>query len=368
MLPADLRRLETIIVVMLENRSFDHVLGYLSRPGGRMNVDGIKDDAWVAQRENPGRRGSYAPYASRRMDIVDPPHERDPIDMQIRPAPGSNVKMRGFVQSYARRRPPPDDESLVMGYYEAADVPMSDFLAQEFLICDQWFSSLPAGTQPNRLMAMAGATARDTNAPLLLTDQRLVYDWLSEHGVSWRVYHAGPLPFFSLMPRWQGAIAEGLALDLLGIHTSFRRFKHFDRDFTYEPTLPSVIFIEPEYTDGPHWNANDDHPPTSIGAGQAFVYSIYRTLLRRPDRWSKTILIITYDEHGGFFDHVEPLKLTTTAPPRVRVPGVRDDRSSRTRVHRFTVRGTWGRLLRTPRSHERARIPRGAVYSGATVL
>jgi len=164
-------------------------------------------------------------------------------------------------------------------------------------------------------MAMAGTTSVDVTAPLLLPDQDLVYDWLTRHGVSWRVYFDGALPFFTLMPKLQGDIAEGLVVDLLGIETSFRRYRHFDRDFTYDPTLPSVIFIEPAYTGAPQWRVNDDHPPTSISAGQTFLYSIYRTLLRRPDRWSKTALIITYDEHGGFFDHVPPLGVKTVVPP-----------------------------------------------------
>jgi phospholipase C len=183
-MPTDLTRLETIIIVMMENRSFDHVLGYLSRSGGRADVDGIKDDAWCRAHENPGTLGSYPPFPLRRMEIPDPPHERDSIAMQIGPTPGSDVWMRGFVQSYARRRPPPDDESLVMGFHGAADVPMADFFASEFLVCDHWFSALPTSTQPNRLMAMSGETTRDVNAPFLLDDQPLVYDWLNDRGIS----------------------------------------------------------------------------------------------------------------------------------------------------------------------------------------
>ena len=311
----DLRHLETIIIVMMENRSFDHVLGYLSLPGGRTDVDGLKDEAWRLGQANPGTAGSVPPYALTRMEIPDPPHERDPIGLQIGTAPGSPGPMKGFVKSYARRDPPPDDESLVMGFYGTPGVPMADFFAREFLICDHWFASLPTGTQPNRLMAMSGMAARDTNARFLLTDQELVYDWLDRPRIRWRVYHAGALPFFALMKRWQPEIAEGLAIDFLGIDTRFRRYERFDRDFSRDPTLPPVIFIEPEYTDGPHFAPNDDHPPTSIAAGQKFLYSIYRTLIRRPDRWAKTLLVVTYDEHGGFFDHVPPLPIRTDPPP-----------------------------------------------------
>lgn len=315
-MPIDLGRLETIIIVLMENRSFDHVVGYLGRPGGRADVDGLKDDEWLRAQANPGAAGPVvAPYPLTRMEIPDPPHERDPIALQIGIAPESPGPMKGFVQSYARRDPPPDDESLVMGYYLAPQVPMADFFAREFSICDHWFSSLPTGTQPNRLMAMSGITTRDTNASFLLTDQELVYDWLDRNRIGWRVYHQGPMPFFALMRRWQAEIAKDLAIDLLGIHTRFRRYEYFDRDFYRDPTLPPVIFLEPEYTDGPHLTPNDDHPPTLITNGQTFLYSIYRTVMKRPDRWLKALLVITYDEHGGFFDHVPPLPLRTDSPP-----------------------------------------------------
>lgn len=322
----DLKRIETIIITMMENRSFDHLLGYLSFLGGRRDVEGLKDQAWQQTQANPGTAAPVAPFALTRFDIPDPPHERDTIAIQIG-ALDTPACMRGFVQSYARRQPPPDDESLVMGYYRAQDVPMVDFFAREFAVCDHWFSALPTGTQPNRLMAMSGIAARDRNAPFLLTDQELVYDWLNQHGVSWRVYHQGPLPFFALMKKWQLPILHDLAIETLGLHTNFRRYEHFERDYHWDPTFPQVVFIEPEYTDGPHFAPNDDHPPTPIGPGQAFLHSIYRSLIRNPERWWKTVLLVTYDEHGGFFDHVPPERLQTDSPtgsyPSFETTGVR---------------------------------------------
>src|SRR5882724_12832465 len=116
-MPADLRRLETIVIVMMENRSFDHVLGYLSREGGRRDVNGLGDDAWIDRHENPGPEGPKKAHHVTRMDIPDPPHEREDIELQIGATPGSPGPMKGFVMSYAARYPPPDDDSLVMGYY-----------------------------------------------------------------------------------------------------------------------------------------------------------------------------------------------------------------------------------------------------------
>jgi phospholipase C len=90
--------------------------------------------------------------------------------------------------------------------------------------------------------------------------------------------------------------------------------------------MPSVIFIEPEYGDGPHNDPNDDHPPTGVAKGQAFLADIYATLISNPARWAKTMMVVFYDEHGGFFDHVPPIAIPTTigtvqfATTGVRVP------------------------------------------------
>jgi phospholipase C len=326
-MPADIRRIEHIVVVLMENRSFDHVLGYLSRPGGRTDVDGIGDDAWRAAHANPGTLAPLAPFALTIDTIPDPPHERDTIALQIGTI-GTPNAMQGFVQSYARRQPPPADESLVMGFYRAPDVPIADFFAAQYAICDRWFAALPTGTQPNRLMAMSGITARDGNAPFLLNNQDLVYDWLTARDIPWRVYHHGVLPFFALMPQWQPVILHELAIEILGLHTRFRRYAHFARDAQADPTFPPVVFIEPEYTDGPHLAPDDDHPPSPLARGQAFLRSVYEALTANPERWRRTLLLITYDEHGGFYDHVSPLALrtdppTTNAYPPFETTGVR---------------------------------------------
>ena len=303
--------IDTIIVLILENRSFDHVLGYLSRGAGGLPVDGIRDDpAWLAQHANSWNGATYPPHPISRMAIVDPPHGSRAIADQIgRPPAGSTTPpMDGFVKAYANSNPTPDDVSLVMGHYTAAEVPMSDFLARNYAVCDHWFAALPAGTQPNKLMAMSGTTPLVDNAAVLLPDQPLVYDWLTDHGVRWCVYQSGDFfPFFTLMPSWQGEIATSLAL---GTGGHFRRLNHFPEDWK-TAALPPVIFIEPEYSDGFYDSPNDDHPPTAISRGQILLHDIYAALIANPARWSRTMWIITYDEHGGFYDHVPPLPIVT---------------------------------------------------------
>lgn len=309
--------IEHIVIVILENRSFDHMLGYLSLPGPkRMAVEGLRDDQeWLRAHANSG----VAPYEFGDQEIDDPPHELATIAVQIgKPlSPGGPCPMNGFVESYRQRQPAPSDQRMVMGYYTDSSVPAFDFFARQYTICDHWFASLPTGTQPNRLMAMSGTTSILDNAPVLLPDQPLVYDWLSEKGVPWCVYQSGDfLPFFSLMPRWMDTIAGDLALDFLvsHAHPHFRRFGNFARDWKTESAMPSVIFIEPEYTDGPHSVPNDDHPPTGALEGQAFVASIYNALIANETRWKRTAMIVMYDEHGGFFDHVPPLAIPLLMP------------------------------------------------------
>jgi phospholipase C len=334
-MPAALELIDTIVVVILENRSFDHMLGYLNLPGpARLPLEGLQSDPqWLQQHANSG----VEPFEFSVQQIDDPPHEHATIEIQIGSPrlPGGPYPMDGFVESYLMRHPPPADKRLVMGYYTAPEVPALDFFARNYTICDHWFSALPTGTQANRLMAMSGATSLIDNAPLFLPDQPLVYDWLTEHKVSWCVYQSGDfLPFFALMRRWQDEIATSLALDALVPHAHpwFRRYRNFVRDWTTEQNMPSIIFIEPEYTDGPHVAPNDDHPPTGIARGQPLVSDIYTALISNRARWARTLLLVTYDEHGGFYDHVSPLNIPAAiaghgptpvfSSTGVRVPGL----------------------------------------------
>ena len=306
--------IKTIVVVMMENRSFDHVLGYLSLAG--KDVDGLSaDPAWQQNFTNlyDGQTYPIHALAASTQLIPDPPHDRTPIATQIATpcANGGCPELGGFVASYAARNPPPADLSMVMGYYSADALPVYDFFARNFTVCDSWFAPLPTGTQANRLMAMAGESAISDNVSGFLPEQSLVYDWLTAHGASWCVYQSGGFfPFFSLMPKWLPEIVTSLALPLDGGGGRFRRYSRFKADWTNGSNVPQVIFIEPEYTDGPHLAPNDDHSPTGVAPGQAFLADIYQTI-SASNRWDETLLIVTYDEHGGFFDHVGPLAIAT---------------------------------------------------------
>jgi phospholipase C len=314
-MPAEITKIQTIIVVMMENRSFDHMLGYLSLgKSGRKNVEGLKSGAAWNQRVASHHEGrSFLPWHSKDpfgQLAADPPHERTDIAKQLGVPTKGTYSMDGFVANYAAVAPVAStDRPAVMSYFTADEVPIADFFARNFAVCDHWFSSLPAGTQPNRLMAMSGTSRIDVNTHLL-PNQHLVYDWLTEHQITWRVYHEG-MPFFAMMPRWIPAILDT---------NHFRGFAELGPDILKAAPgeMPQVIFIEPGYTDAPHiGRSSDDHAPSGASAGQEFLMKVYNSISLDPILWSQSVMIITYDEHGGFFDHVSPMPLVTVPPAGV---------------------------------------------------
>ena len=214
----------TIVVGIMENRSFDHVLGHLSLEG--RDVEGLRADPGWQQSIASSYNGAWfppfrmpSPYDA--LD-ADPPHGRNEIEKQLGRRTGNTYAMDGFVESYV---PAPGAGPVVagahphvMGYFDGAQAPVSRFFADKIAICDHWHAALPAGTQPNRLMAMSGFSRIDGNK-VPLPKQELVYDWLNRNNVRWRVYHAG-IPFFALMLDRIDDILSG----------RFRPFGHFYRD------------------------------------------------------------------------------------------------------------------------------------------
>lgn len=211
----------------------------------------------------------------------------------------------------------------IMGYYDNSGVPLYDMLASQFVICDRWFASIPTDTFPNRLYAMSGGSggllttpsdASVASNPPAYT-MKTIFEVLQENGVDWNVFFSD-LPF--------ALVFTALAQDAQ--YTS--RMLPFGTFLQKAPTgdLPSVAWIDPNYNDVPDGtdNANDDHPPGDVARGQQFIAQVVDALAASPC-WSKSLLIITYDEHGGFFDHVQP----PGTPPRI--DGPKDDDPNLTR-------------------------------------
>ncbi len=296
-------RVSTVVLVMLENRSFDHMLGHLTFENLMPGVDGLGQD--LTKYENPYKGGSYLPFPMPAGPLAfDLPHEWDYVDKQLaKSVVTEQFDMTGFVEAYAAfNKVEPAQQADPMGFFSSDRVPITSFLARNFCVCDRWHSPLPTSTQPNRTMAFCGSSQifdTSSTARLIPCDE-ILFDWLDRAGVRWRVYHDG-LSFFALYPRaWKHVLGD-----------NFRDFESYFHDMQVEPidSGPQVIIIEPSYNDGPHIgpdHPNDNHPPLAIGWGEDFLRRVYQAATVNSERWGKTVLVYYYDEHGGFYDHVPP--------------------------------------------------------------
>jgi phospholipase C len=288
----NLNKIEHIVVLMLENRSFDQMLGYLKLEGIRADLDGLTPGL---SNTHQGRSFPIHHYKSTVLnDDQDPSHSPDSVIEQLS---GNNG---GFVKNYAKTNPLDPDPGTVMGYYNAGDLPVYDHLAREFCVCDRWFSSVPGATWPNRLYAVTGRAdkKKDNKTPPFYNLPSFVRH-LDVKKVSWRWY-AHERVLFSTMTTLKLTDRKYLSK---GNH------KFFKKDFfddAKQGKLPAVSWIDPNFVDfGGQFESNDDHAPADVLAGQELVLRIYHALLNSP-QWSKTLFIVTYDEHGGFYDHVQP--------------------------------------------------------------
>ncbi|MFO0995045.1 MAG: alkaline phosphatase family protein [Alphaproteobacteria bacterium] len=304
-----LEDIKTIVVLMMENRSFDHVLGHLSLPqyGGRGDVEGLANIDTDPRFANIFDQQVYRPFPMADGPLPhDLPHSRAEIQAQMAPR-GATFAMSGFVESYVALTKTAVLDPAPMGYLTPDAVVMSRFLADNFLVCDHWFSPLPADTHPNRVMAFTGSSLIDDTKTRIIPHRDLVFSWLTAHGVRWRLYHCG----FSFFPLF-GDMA-------LALGDNVRNFRRFAADLATEAEdeAPQVIVIEPEYGDSPvhfGFSPNDNHPPLPIGPGENFIREVYTALLNSP-RWPGTLLVVIHDEHGGFFDHVPPAPIKSAPPP-----------------------------------------------------
>lgn len=334
-----LDQIDHVVVVMLENRSFDHMLGYLSLPveqggKGRSDVDGLRGPTInVNQLDGTPHPIRHLDYTKFKDETEDPDHSGESVDEQLSKDNG------GFVENFARvskeratsSHEQAPDPSLVMGYYDGDDLPVYDHLAAEYCVVDRWFSSVPGATWPNRLYSVAGQSAgsRDDASPPLYELPGFPR-YLDQHGVDWRWYSFDPATLRAVDPRYRLthhdhfafvdsrklSIGERLVGTIMEEGPSFL-------DDVANGNLPPVSWIDPRFKDlrvlGP--DSNDDHPPSDLIAGQDLILTIYHALSSAPT-WAKTLLIVTYDEHGGFYDHVSP-PATVGAEPEFQRLGVR---------------------------------------------
>ncbi len=271
--------IDTIVVVMMENRSFDHYLGSLSLVEGRTEVDGLTPE--IHNLDTQGNPVYPAPVSGPCV-VGDPGHSWNSSREQF--AEGANS---GFVTNYESRYGEGEGR-WVMDYQTRADLPVHYALADEYIVCQRWFCSAMTSTWPNRFYGHAGTSEGLTNNDLPEDGQPFAFEtvWtqLDNIGVGWRYYYTD-LPFLGLMAGHMRTETTGLLEDFF-----------FD---CANGLLPPVVWIDPGFA------YNDDHPPHHPGVGQEFLGAIYAALADSP-HWETCLLVITYDEHGGFHDHVPP--------------------------------------------------------------
>ena len=249
---AALDEIEHIVVLMLENRSFDHMLGYLALEGG-LDVDGLEPGM-----ANAHEGHSYSIFRLEKTALTkaqDPCHSGACVDEQVADGNG------GFASNYIRTREEPKakDPAVVMGYYDGEQLPIYDYLARTFCVCDRWFCSVRGATFPNRLYAVAGrcAGSRDNASPPVYHLPSFVRQ-LDAAGVSWRWYT-------------HELFATIWAVDRDYLPKTFDNVRPFSSPFRSDDffsaaragTLPAVAWIDPNFVDvGGAVGSNDDHPPS----------------------------------------------------------------------------------------------------------
>jgi len=290
-----------VVVLMMENHSFDQMLGCLKQV--YPELEGVDPTNPYSNFDLAGKRFSQAPTTERQM-LLDPHHEVGHVAIQLENHNGGFVK--DFDQSFSHATPPctDQDKQFIMGYYSLNFLPALHALAQEFTICDHWFSSLPGPTWPNRFFVLSGTANGRVAMPGDEThkvdlpgwfeqDQPTIFDRLSEKGIHWKVYfHDAPQSWVLCHQRRPENVARYFYIS---------RFHADARGLADD--FPAFCFIEPDFMG---YDENDDHPPHDIMKAEKLIADVYNSLRANPDLWKSTLLVIIYDEHGGFYDHVEP--------------------------------------------------------------
>jgi phospholipase C len=281
-----------VIVLCLENRSFDQMLGALTE---ELGLDGASDQHYNVDEQGVKHYQRPLDYCYNKEDVC---HSHEYVLKQIA------KDNSGFVtatQEWDQRFKVPQYSSRldeIMGYFPSGSLPATHTLAKHFTVCDRWFSSVPGETWPNRFFLMTGSSRGHLNMPdtkgiafkPYVQKQPSIFDRLEEKNISQKIY-CDDFALSLLLPRqWE---LEAL-IRYKKMHTFFNDCGGPEKDF------PQFAFIEPKYGE----NGNDDHAPHSLMNGQKLIADVYNAVRANEELWNSSLIVITYDEHGGFYDHV----------------------------------------------------------------
>ena len=325
---ANLNDIEHVIILMQENRSFDHYFGTLSGVRGFSDPNALPGVFDQVDPQGPG--GVLQPF---RLWSDPPARDGQSLNDISHTWPTQHLswnhgRMDEFVSAHLAANGAADGP-LTMGYYTRADLPFYHALADAFTVCDGYFSSVMGPTDSNRVMAMSGTIdpSGEAGGPVLETYVERVTHYGSLHwetyperlqdaGVSWKVYSArlgelalSPLPYFKAFAdpfsiRGAELVAHGLTPDFPD---------HFMNDVG-NGSLPSVSWIIPPLS-------QCEHPAAPPAWGEHLIHTVLSALVARPDVWERTVLFVVHDENGGFFDHVPPPVASAGTQGEWLVPG-----------------------------------------------
>jgi phospholipase C len=309
-----LGKIQHIVQVMLENRSLDHMLGYLYAASGNVSPAGQPFDGLTGDESNPDATGrSVAVYAIQADDPqpylmpgADPGEGFLNTNSQLfstdDPAPGAAPTNQGFVTNFKAAIAsdlakhysdtiPGTQPSQIMGMYTPALLPILCGLASGYAVCDRWFASVPTLTMPNRAFAAAGTSQGHLDDTPNTYTCPTIFGRLSDKSLDWAIYG------YDGDPLTRQTFPDTKAAD----DSHFGQFGDFQQRAA-AGTLPVYTFLEPSFDA----SGNSQHPNYDVSKGEQFLHDIYVALRSNATAWNSTLLIITYDEHGGNYDHVAP--------------------------------------------------------------
>jgi phospholipase C len=315
-----LGNIQNVVQLMLENRSFDQMLGYLYTDRNNVAPSGQKYDGLTGSESNPDDSGKeikvypITPSSdhSYLMPGADPGEGYYNTNQQLygtqHPKAGDKPTNRGFVQNFKSAiasdlakgykdtltGTSPDE---IMGMYSPEALPVMSALARGYAVCDRWFASVPTQTIPNRAFAGAATSQGRLDNHVKVFTCPSIFGRLSDKNLGWAIYG------YSSSPMTRMDFPDTM-------HADASHFGHFS-DFKKRAaagTLPPYTFLEP------NWGAtgNSQHPNYDVAAGEQLIHDVYYALSKGKN-WKNTLLLITYDEHGGNYDHVAPP--STAVPP-----------------------------------------------------
>lgn len=345
--------IEHVVVLCMENRAFDHMLGFLDHPNPAYR--GLRRDGPHANAGWDGDPSVAVNDQAKPVLPVGPDHSHDAVMQQLAmtgAGPNRRPTNQGFVTSYERRArglsapshggllgrvanwsasrksssttPAPGRGPLVMACQSPDQVPVLSRLALDFAVCDHWFCSVPGETWPNRNFLHAATSNGETNIELRAYTDRTIFELLEDNDATWRIYHDDTPQVWAFPALW----------DTPDRHANWYPTSRF-AGHVAAGDLPTYSFIEPNHRPPLHTADHDvtlggtpdigtsQHPENNLVAneaydtyhavastdfsrGEALIATIYQALRANPALFERTLLLITYDEHGGLYDHMPP--------------------------------------------------------------